>query len=1052
MGFRFDIRHSTDLIGRSIRDVALLQAVSCRLSVRSESKKVARALLRECLPGNELRGKFAASQAWLSFLRLVVERRFEFNRRECYRAIAYNMRSRAVGRVSKSDFRPATTNVPQQLNQYHDVCLFCLFRTRLERPLSRIPSRIQTRNISTNGSRSQGVQAAVQDDPDEDNYAPPRLQNNAAFQQSQSLPEPKPVPKANRATARKTAPQKMQTQKPAFDGPTHWKHVARASTKGSKTSLSAANVPYRLFKPDQTERVGSSVKSEKAEKKEGNIEFRTLNFSTRTSQESQYLSARRTAIPNLSTSRSHRHDQSASSRPSGEVEWRPSLGGFVWPEVKSVTSEAKPETQNQPRQHQLDSTELVRQERRSQRFALDGEEAAEISRNRKMTKINRRLANVESEFDGYEEDKQNRRRSNRASAQRQVRPPLQLPAFISIERLAQLLKLRVEKLMDQLEEEGFEGARPDNVLDLETSSMVAELHGIQVMAKKESEFEDLKTRPPAEDKSILPSRPPIVTIMGHVDHGKTTILDWLRETSVVETEHGGITQHIGAFSFTMPGSQKQITFLDTPGHAAFLEMRRRGAFVTDIVVLVVAADDSVKPQTVEAIKHALAARVPIIVAINKVDKSEANIEKVKQDLSQNKITVEDWGGEYQAVAVSGKTGQGMKELEEAILLLAEVSDFRAETEGPVEGWIIESKVTTAGRVATVLVKRGTLRCGDLIVAGTTWARVRTLRTDAGTIVDEAPPGMPVQVDGWRGDPDAGLEVLQAEDEDQAKNVIELRTEKVESARAATDMAAITASRNEEAEARARVLQKEAEDRAAFIATRHGKRRYKAGIDNEGWEESVQDGGPVKVPFIVKADVAGSVEALVNAVSNIGNHEVMANVVHSGPGQLTESDIWHLAATGEKGYLITFNQPIEQSAARLAAYHGLTILDHNIIYKVTDQVKTILGDTLPPLVTQRILGEAEVGNVFSIALKTRKLKVAGCKITNGVVKRSDKVRVLRGGTTLYTGTFGSLKNVKKDVDEMRKGSECGMGFDNWDGFDIGDQIQCFEEREEKRTLY
>ena len=881
----------------------------------------------------------------------------------------------------------------------------------------------------------------MQEDPDENDNAPPMLQNNAPFQRSQSFPDSKPPPKPNRAEARGTT--RQTTQSPEAGGGV-WRRFSKPSNP--------SDVVYRKFQLDQTERVRSRHKDDEPEKQEGDIKSWDRKSSSRTRQEPRYSSAKRAATPYLSTHDTVRLDQRAVTMSHRKVTWRPNLGDLVLPEMKSIQSETKPEIQHEPPQHQLDPAELVRQERRSQRFALDGEEVPKSNRTRKMAKTHRRLAIVESEFDQREEERQSRKRSDRANTQRHVKPSLQLPEFISIERLAQLLKLRVERLIHQLEEEGFEGARPDNVLDLETSTMIAELHGVEVIAVKNSELEDLTARPPVEDKSTLPSRPPIVTIMGHVDHGKTTILDWLRETSVVETEHGGITQHIGAFSFTMPGSQKRITFLDTPGHAAFLEMRRRGAFVTDIVVLVVAADDSVKPQTVEAIKHALEARVPIIVAINKVDKGGANVEKVKQDLSQNQITVEDWGGEYQAVAISGKTGQGMKELEEAILLLAEVSDFRAEMEGPVEGWIIESKVSTAGRVATVLVKRGTLRSGDLIVAGTTWARVRTLRTDAGAIVDEAPPGTPVQVDGWRGDPDAGLEVLQAEDEDHAKDVIELRMEKVESARAATDMAAITVSRNEEAEARARVLQKEAEDRAAFMATRHGKRRYRAGIDNEGWEESVQDGGPIKVPFIVKADVAGSVEALVDAISSIGNQEVVANIVHSGPGQLTESDIWHLGATGEKGYLITFNQPIDQAAARLAAAHGLAILDHNIIYKVTDQVKTILGDALPPLVTQKVLGEAEIATVFNVSLKTRKLKVAGCKITNGVIKRSDKVRVLRDGKTLYTGTLGSLKNVKKDVDEMRKGSECGMGFDDWDNFEIGDQIQCFEEREEKRSLY
>ncbi len=593
-------------------------------------------------------------------------------------------------------------------------------------------------------------------------------------------------------------------------------------------------------------------------------------------------------------------------------------------------------------------------------------------------------------------DRKKKKAKGKSKAVIAARTPIQLPDFISVENLATALRLRTEDFITRMEEMGFERPRHDHVLDAETSGLIASEFNFEPIYAQE--VDDLLPRPMPEDVFSLPQRPPIVTIMGHVDHGKTTILDWLRKSSVVESEHGGITQHIGAFSVTMPGG-KQITFLDTPGHAAFLDMRRRGANVTDIVILVVAADDSVKPQTLEAIKHATDAKVPIIVAINKVDKEDANIDRVKQDLARHGVTVEDYGGEVQAIPVSGKFGKGMAELEEATVTLSELLDYRAEVDGQVEGWIIESKVTLAGRVATVLVRRGTLRAGDIIVAGTTWARVRTLRNDAGALIDEAPPGTPVQIDGWRADdPIAGWQVLQAEDEDHAKEVVELRQEREEYTKLAGDTTAINAIRSEEAEARAKQLAWEAEQE--WASKRAGSRPK----DNAGWVEGKTSDGPKQVHFVVKADVSGSVEALVNSVSAIGNNEIAANVIRSGVGVVNESDVNHLASSGEVGYLISFNQPVDAGVSRLAEAAGLEILDHNIIYKVTDVVKEKLIAELPPAFTQRVVGEAEIGKVFEISVKKGKVKVAGCKITNGVIRRDKKIRVLRGSQVVYDGKW------------------------------------------------
>lgn len=649
------------------------------------------------------------------------------------------------------------------------------------------------------------------------------------------------------------------------------------------------------------------------------------------------------------------------------------------------------------------------------------------------------LAEAEQALNG---ERRRRKKQPKAKMATNHKPTLVVPEFMTVQQLAQSMKVKVDDLVQKLEDEGFEGARYDHMLDAETSAMFADIYGFEAIAGEE-QMQDLVARPLPEDVSVLPPRPPIVTIMGHVDHGKTTILDWLRKSSVAAGEHGGITQHIGAFSVTMPGTERQITFLDTPGHEAFLDMRRRGATVTDIVVLVVAADDSVKPQTIEAIKHALEAKVQLIVAINKVDKHDANIEQVKQDLTQHEIVVEDYGGDYQAIPVSGKTGQGMEDLEEAIITLADVLDLRAEQDGPAEGQILESKVTNAGRVATVLIRRGVLRVGDVIVAGTTWGRVRTLRNDAGQLVQQALPGDPVQVDGWRGsDPTAGLEVLQADNEQQAKDVVDLRLERAEVAQTTSAIATMNMTKAQEAEARAKVLEWEAENKINYRRRSH----------TEGWKEGAESTGAKEVHFVVKADVAGSVEAIVAAISAIGNHEVRANVIHSGTGPVTESDIRLLATTGETGFAISFNQPVDGMIQNLAQAAGLSVIDQNIIYKVTDVVKEKVEAALPPLVTQRVTGEAEIGKIFDVTIKKQTVKIAGCKVTNGTISRSQQVRVIRNGETIYTGTLDSLKHIKKDVTEMRKGTECGLGFKDWTDAQEGDQVQCFEQKEEARKLY
>lgn len=669
-------------------------------------------------------------------------------------------------------------------------------------------------------------------------------------------------------------------------------------------------------------------------------------------------------------------------------------------------------SQKQP-QNALSEEEakLERQKRKEERLkakddqwswdmsALDQLEAVEAQQQaspaKKPARRTMRQVRPDEDFDPEEHERlrEERKRLKKAKAEKKGKrsgkvasapTPIYLPEFISVSNLADVVGVRPNQFVQRMEEMGFEDVTYSHVLDAETAGLVAAEYNYEALF--DTENPDLEAAPLPEDISSLPSRPPVVTIMGHVDHGKTTILDWLRKSSVAATEHGGITQHIGAFSVAMP-SGKMITFLDTPGHSAFLEMRRRGADVTDIVVLVVAADDSVKPQTIEAIKHATQANVPIIVAMSKIDKEGRNPDRVKQDLSVHGVHVEDYGGDVQAIGVSGKTGEGMLELEEAIGALSEMLDHRADTEGNAEGWVLEATTKSYGRVASALIRRGTLRTGDVIVAGETWARVRTLRNEAGLAIEEATPGMPVEIDGWRDQPVAGTEILQAPTEQKAKEVVEYRQDRSDNKKLGEDMEAINVARRELLEKR-RLEEMEADDETG---------------------KPTESTGPKPVNFIIKADVDGSAEAVLNSIAAIGNNEVYANIIRSGVGPVGEFDIEHAASA--KGMVISFNMAIEPAMARLAEQEGVKIMDHNIIYRLIDDVKANLSEHLPPSVTHRVTGEAEIGQIFEITLKGReKTSIAGCRVRNGMMQKSRKVRVIRGDATIYDGKpFSQIYN-------------------------------------------
>ncbi|KAL2210761.1 mitochondrial translation initiation factor 2 [Sarocladium strictum] len=627
-------------------------------------------------------------------------------------------------------------------------------------------------------------------------------------------------------------------------------------------------------------------------------------------------------------------------------------------------------------------------------------------------------------------EKEARKAAQAEGPQEEPAKPIFLPEFINVATLSRALRQKVERFLTDLEDMGFENITEDTIMTGDTAALIAMEYNFDPTVD-DGAARDIRPRPPPENVSDLANRPPVVTIMGHVDHGKTTLLDYLRKSSVAAQEHGGITQHIGAFVVQM-SSGKPITFLDTPGHAAFLTMRQRGANVTDIVVLVVAADDSVKPQTLEALKHATSAKVPIIVAINKVDKEDARVEQVKADLSRHGVEIEDYGGDVQVVCVSGKTGLGMDDLEENIVTLSEVLDVRAERDGMAEGWILESSVKQDGKAATVLVKRGTLRPGDLIVAGTTFCRIRVLRNEAGVDLDEAPPGTPAEILGWRDLPEAGQQILQAPDESKARTAVEYRQDMIE-----------------RGESSQQLVEQEQRQREAAAAAELAAEAEREGLEPSD-EAEKKEPGILSQTFVVKADVAGSAEAVVGSIMEQGNNEVRGRVLRSSAGQVTESDVDHAAAAG--AIIVNFNSAVMPHITERAKQANVRIIDQSVIYHLMDDVRDALSELLPPTITHRVTGEADIAMTFDINVQKRIYrKIAGSKVRNGSIKRNSLVKIFRDGKMIYEGKIDTLKHVKKDVAEMGKGTECGIGFEDFQDLKQDDQIQTYEIVKEKRKL-
>ena len=581
-----------------------------------------------------------------------------------------------------------------------------------------------------------------------------------------------------------------------------------------------------------------------------------------------------------------------------------------------------------------------------------------------------------------------------------------LPETITIQELANRMSERGVDVIRLLMRQGAMHKITD-VIDADTAQLVAEEMGHTVKRVAESDVEEgLFDAPDAEGE--LTPRPPVVTIMGHVDHGKTSLLDAIRQANVVSGEAGGITQHIGAYQVTSPGGQP-ITFIDTPGHAAFTAMRARGAKVTDIVILVVAADDGVMPQTIEAIHHARAAGVPMIVAINKIDKPDAKPERVRTELLQHEVQVESMGGETLEIEVSAKQKLNLDKLLEAIALQAEVLDLQANAERAAEGTVIEARLDKGrGPVATMLVQRGTLRVGDIIVAGTQWGRVRALLDDKGVTRQEAGPSFPVEILGFNGTPEAGDRVAVVESEARAREITEYRER----------------------------LKRDK------LAARGGSARGSL----SDMMSQLKTAGRKEFPLVIKGDVQGSVEAIAAALEKLGTDEVAARIVHAGVGGISESDISLAEASGAA--VIGFNVRAHKEAREAAERTGIEIRYYNIIYNLVDDVKAAMSGLLAPTLRETMLGNAQILEVFDI---TKVGKVAGCRVTDGNVERGANVRLIRDNVVVHEGKLSTLKRFKDEVKEVTAGQECGMAFENYQDMRAGDVIECYRVEEIKRSL-
>jgi len=569
---------------------------------------------------------------------------------------------------------------------------------------------------------------------------------------------------------------------------------------------------------------------------------------------------------------------------------------------------------------------------------------------------------------------------------------------ITVRELAEKLDIRAKDLLKTLMDRGV-FASINQALDAPTATSLAEAFNgiVKVVTFEEQVVQEEKIK---EERSgnQLP-RAPVVTVMGHVDHGKTSLLDAIRETEVAAGEAGGITQHIGAYEARVDG--KRIVFIDTPGHEAFTRMRARGAKVTDIVVLVVGADDGVMPQTEEAIDHARAAGVPIIVAINKIDKPDAQPERVKRQLSDRKLMPEEWGGETVMVEVSAKTKKNIEKLLEMILLVGDLRELKADPDAPASGTVLESRVDKGrGPVATVLVQNGTLHVGDVFIVGAVYGKVRAMFDDRGQAIKKAGPATPVEVLGLQGVPEAG-DQFQVADEAKARHIVEYRQSK---------------------------------QREATLAKTASSGR----LTLDQLHEQLRAGELKELPVVVKADVQGSVEVLSEMLPKLSNDQVKLKVIHASVGAVTETDV--LLASASNAVIVAFNVRPERKASELAQREGVDIRLHTIIYELLDELKKAVSGLLSPVIKETYLGRAEIRDTFRVKGVGM---IAGCSVQDGILKRDADVRVLRDNVVIYTGRISSLRRFKEDANEVRQGFECGVGVSNFNDVKVGDILECFK---------
>ena len=632
--------------------------------------------------------------------------------------------------------------------------------------------------------------------------------------------------------------------------------------------------------------------------------------------------------------------------------------------------------------------------RRSGKLTLTQALSGEGGRQRSMASMRRQQERARQKAMGAESQ-------DREKIVREV----QLPEAITVSELANRMAERSAEVVKSLMKMGMMVTQ-NQTIDADTAELIIDEFGHKAVRVSDSDVEDV-IDDTVDDETNLKPRPPVITIMGHVDHGKTSLLDAIRKTKVVQGEAGGITQHIGAYQVKTSGGAV-LSFLDTPGHAAFTSMRARGAQVTDIVVLVVAADDSVMPQTIEAINHAKAAKVPLIVAINKIDRPAADPDKVRAELLQHEVIVEQMSGEVQDVEVSAITGQGLDDLLEAIALQAEILELQANPDRSAQGAVIEAQLDVGrGPVATVLVQKGTLKQGDIFVVGEQWGKVRALVDDKGGRVKAAGPSVPVEVLGLNGTPEAGDVLNVVDTEAQAREIATYRENLAKEKRA-----------------------------AAGAATTLEQLMAKAKED-----ENVSE-----LPILVKADVQGSAEAIIQAMEKIGNAEVRVRVLHSGVGAITETDVGLAEASGAP--VIGFNVRANASARNTANQKGVEIRYYSVIYDLVDDVKAAASGLLSAEIRENFIGYAQIKEVFKVSGVG---KVAGCLVTEGVARRSAGVRLLRDSVVIHEGTLKTLKRFKDEVPEVQSGQECGMAFENYDDIRADDVIEIFERQEVKRVL-